>query len=69
MTIKFIGNEIGDAGLFYGFETSFEFATAVARGYCEIDTRDYGGILEMRKFGSGDLVFDYETGTMWEVVE
>lgn len=63
MTIKFIGNEIGDITAYKGFETSFEFMTAVARGGCYYVNGRY------HEFESGDYLFDYETGTMWEVVE
>lgn len=68
MTIKFIGSEIGDITEFAGFDTSYEFLTVVANGYYDIDTLD-AGVLKREQFEVGQYIFDYETGTMWEVVE
>ncbi|MBO7714591.1 MAG: hypothetical protein J6S85_13530 [Methanobrevibacter sp.] len=68
MTIKFIGNEIGDITEFAGFDTSYEFLTVVANGYYDIDALD-DGVLKKEKFEVGQYIFDYESGTMWEVVE
>lgn len=67
MTIKFIGNEIGDITAYKGFETSFEFIQAVARGGCYYVNGRFDG--RYHELESGDRLFDYETGTMWEVVE
>ena len=69
MTIKFIGNEIGDRAYidFAEFATSFEFMTAVVNGYYH--ERTIIGTSFRKELESGDRLFDYETGTMWEVVE
>ena len=67
MTIKFIGNEIGDITAFKGFENSCDLLAAVRnRGFMYYDETDgdmYCSVIV------GDYLFDYETGTMWEVVE
>lgn len=68
MTIKFIGNEIGDISAYKGFETSFEFMQAVANGGYYINGNQLVNA-GYYKLESGDYLFDYETGTMWEVVE
>ena len=68
MTIKFIGNEIGDITAYRGFETSFEFMQAVAKGRFYVGRNQFM-ITGWFNFEIGDYLFDYETGTMWEVVE
>lgn len=69
MTIKFIGNEIGDITAYKGFETSFDFMKAVANGCGYYINENQFVDAGYCKFESGDYLFDYETGTMWEVVE
>lgn len=69
MTIKFIGHTIGDITAFKGFETSYQFMNVVACGYYISVSRENGTTIEERNLKSGDYLFDYETGTMWEVVE
>lgn len=68
MTIKFIGNEIGDITAYKEFETSFEFMQAVTNGGYYINGNQLVNA-GYCKIESGDYLFDYETGTMWEVVE
>ena len=67
MTIKFIGREIGNITAFKGFSTSYDLLAAVRdkgfRYYDETKGDMYCCVLV------GDYLFDYETGTMWEVVE
>lgn len=67
MTIKFIGNEIGNITAYKGFETSFEFMTAV-KDKCFF-TREEDSEDMFWNVCVGDYLFDYETGTMWKVVE
>jgi len=65
MKIKFIRNEIGDISAYKGFETSFKFMQAVANGFIQTGTiSPY-----ITYFVVGDHLFDYESSTMWEVVE
>lgn len=68
MTIKFIGNEIGDITAYKGFETSFEFMKSVANGGYYINGNQLVNA-GYCKIEIGDYLFDYETGTMWEVME
>ena len=65
MAIRFIGNEIGDITAYKGFETSFEFMRAVTNGFIQTGTINPYIVY----IAVGDYLFDYETGTMWEVME
>ena len=63
MTSKFIGNEIGGITAFKGFSTSYDLLAAVRDKGFRYNRDMYYSVIV------GDYLFDYETGTMWEVVE
>ena len=67
-TIKFIGSEIGNITAFKGFDNSCELLAAVRDGgFLYYDEKTDGDMY--CSVIVGDYLFDYETGTMWKVVE
>lgn len=68
-TIKFVQLGVDGFSSHIGFETSVKLIAAVVNGYYIIDLRDVGGAVELKEMEVGDNLFDYETGTMWEVME
>lgn len=76
LTIQFDGYEIGNGMAFWGCETSKEMLIVISRGKVKCD---YSGLIFgdnkknpksfEAKLESGDILFDYETGTRWKVVE
>lgn len=69
LAIQFDGYEIGDYSMILGFETSREMLLAVGRGKVERDSFVEGVEKWEMELESGDILFDYETGTRWKVVE
>lgn len=69
ITIKFVQFGLDGFSSHIGFETSKKLLEAVIRGFYTIDMLDVGGTIELKNIEVGDNLFDYETGTMWEVVE
>ena len=66
--IKFVQFGVDGFSDYKGFETSKGLLNAVVEG--ELVGTDYHTeFYKHPKFESGDNLFDYETGTMWEVVE
>ena len=61
-TIKFVQFGVEGFSDYKGFETSKGLLSAVTKG--ELVGTEY-----YTEFESGDNLFDYETGTMWEVME
>lgn len=68
ITIKFVQFGVDGFSDYKGFETSKGLLSAVAKGEL-VGTEYYTEFYKYPKFESGDNLFDYETGTMWEVME
>ena len=70
LTIQFDGYEIGDCSSFCGFENSKDMVFAVANNEINPRMEKNGGMhFECEELELGDILFDYETGTRWKVVE
>lgn len=84
LTIQFDGKEICDHFSVIGFESSKEMLLAVSRGKIDSDCIYFefkrngedevsGEVTGVRfieaKVKPGDILFDYESGTRWKVVE
>ena len=76
LTIQFDGREICDHFSVYGFESSKEMLLAVSRGKIDSDytvfefkRNENNKVSEEITVKPGDVLFDYESGTRWKVVE
>lgn len=69
ITIKFVQFGVDGFSSCIGFETSIRLLEAVVKGFYTIDRLDAGGTIELKNINVYDNLFDYETGTMWEVME
>ena len=69
ITIKFVQFGLNGFSSHIGFETSVEFMRSVAAGRYIVKVMNVDGIVEVKEMEVGDNLFDYETNTMWEVME